>query len=208
VLVSDDLTRLSQERLDIISLLLPPLGEAASCPDLLTDAMPSTFELAVERPFDSWRLIGRFNWERRRRTLETALPPGGWHLFELWEERYYGVHERSVTLPDVPSHGVRLLALHQTQDRPQLLGTTFHYSMGAKEIEDMRFDSKRNELRADLRPVARRTGAAFIQVPRGYRFAGAHLDGEPLPAERGERGVLAFRFELTKPVRLTARFSR
>ncbi|MEX1254601.1 MAG: glycoside hydrolase family 36 protein [Dehalococcoidia bacterium] len=210
VLMSDDLTRLSQERLDIISLLLPPLGDEPYCPDLLESGQPSTLRQSVSlvESDEYGQIVGHFNWERRRRTLEAAVPPGPHHVFELWEERYYGVHERRVTLPDVPSHGVRLLALHGTQDVPQLLATTFHYSMGGKEIEDVRFDGRRDELRIDLQPVAKRRGAVYIHVPSGYRFADADLDGAALTAERKEPGVLAFRFDLTQPARLTARFVR
>jgi hypothetical protein len=103
---------------------------------------------------------------------------------------------------------VRLLAFRGTQDVPQLLGTTFHDSMGGKEVADMCYDLERNELQVDMTPVAKRQGAVFIHVPRGFRFAEADLDGAPVKAERREPGVLAFRFDLTEPVRLTARFGR
>lgn len=204
---SDDLTQLSPERLALVSSLLPLLGDAASVPDLMTEAMPSTIELDVTRPFESWRLLARFNWQRRRRPLPTPLPPGRWHVFEFWDRRYYGLHEGELLLAEVPAHGVRLLALRRAQGRPQVLATSFHYSMGGQEIADCRFDGRRRALRVALRPVAKRRGEVFIFVPEGYRLVEALLNGERLLSWRQAGGVLALHFSLEEPSTLVVRFA-
>jgi alpha-galactosidase len=205
--ISDDMAQWPRRRLDLVSSLLPPLDEGGTARDLLRESMPSTLELEVRRPFESWRLVGRFNWSGRRRSLPVALPRGRWHAFEFWEGRYYGAHADDLVLPDVPAHGVRLLALRRALDRPQLLGTTFNYSMGGREVAGARWDGRRRTLRIDLRPVAKQRGAAFVFAPGGYRFAEALLDGKPVaPASRDGR-VLSFRVALTKAATLTVRFS-
>jgi alpha-galactosidase len=208
VLPSDDLSQLSGERLDIVSLLLPALGEAATVPDLLESDMPARMELEVGRPFESWRLLAAFNWSGRRRELRVALPPGRWHAFELWEARYWGAHEDELTLPDTPAHGVRLLALRKALRRPQLLGTTFHVSLGAREIEDATWDGRRRTLRMRLTPVAKPTGEVLVHVPPGYTFAAATLDGRPIEPRRPQQPVLAFAFELRQPRELVIQFER
>lgn len=208
VLVSDDLTELPRDRLALISLLLPPLGDAPQVRDLLTAGEPSEVELAVARPFESWLLLGVFNWQRRRRTLDVRLPAGRWHAFELWERRYYGERAGAIELPDVPPHGARLLALRRPQPRPQFLGTTFHVSMGGREVASARYDGRRDVLAIGLRPVAKREGELFAHVPAGYRFVEAQLAGAPVAAERRGRRVLGLRFVLEEPAVLSVRFAR
>jgi alpha-galactosidase len=206
VLASDDLTELSKERLDLISLLLPPLGEAPLVRDLMTADVPSVALVEVRRPFESWWLLGAFNPTGRRRTLTVELPPGRWHAFELWERRYHGERKGTLRLGDVPAHGVRLLALRRARARPQLLGSTFHISMGGREVEGSRY--RRDTLSVALRPVAKQAGELFLHVPAGYLLLEARLDGRPLEASRRDRPVAGFRFPLPAPATFTARFER
>lgn len=207
IFLSDDMAQLAGDRIELISALLPPLDVAPAVPGLMTEAMPSTLEVRVTRPFASWRLLARFNWLRRRRALSATLPPGRWHVFEFWQGAYYGVREREVVLPSVPAHGVSLLSLRRALDRPQVVGTTFHAGMGAHEIAAERFDARRGTLRLELRPVAKRRGELFVHVPKRYRFVEALLSGEPLaPRGRGSR-VLGFRFSLETRSVLALRFT-
>jgi alpha-galactosidase len=205
VLASDDMTRLSPERLAIVSMLLPPLGDAPVVPDLMDESMPALMETEVARAFESWRLLGAFNWQRRRRALRVALPRGRWHVFELWGGRYYGARQRHVDLPDVPSRGARLLALRKALPRPQLVASTFHYSMGGAEIDDVSYDGWRKTLRVRLRPVAKKAGEIIVHAPSGYRFAGAELDGAAIAPVREGR-LLRFALELEQPRELRVRF--
>jgi alpha-galactosidase len=205
-LISDDMANWPRERLELVSALLPPLGDAPVARDLLRESMPSTLEVEVRRAFETWRLVGRFNWSGRRATLTTELPRGRWHVFEFWQGRYLGEHEGRITLRDVPAHGARLLALRRALDRPQLLGTTLYYSMGGCEVADTSWDAHRRELRIDLLPAARRAGHVVVSVPRGCRFAGATFNGAEIAPQRA-RGALAFGVALDAPATLRMRFA-
>ncbi|MEX2159820.1 MAG: glycoside hydrolase family 36 protein [Dehalococcoidia bacterium] len=205
VLLSDNVTTLSAKRLDIVSLLLPPIGDAPVVPDLMDVSMPARMEVDLSRPFGSWRLLGAFNWTGRRQSMRVPLPRGRWHVFELWEERHYGVREQHVNLQDMPSHGARLLALRRAVARPQLIATTFHVSMGGREIERVSYDARRKTLRVALTPVAKKDGAVFVHAPAAYRLAGATLDGESIAPKRNGR-VLRFAFTLDATKTLTVRF--
>ncbi len=205
-LLSDNMPLVSDGRIEIASLLLPPLGVAATALDLMTASLPEYFALPIERPFERWLLLGRFNWLRKRRSLATALPPGRWHVFELWERRYHGEHEGEVLLPDVPAHGVALLALRRPKARPQLLGTTFHFSVVAVSLTNKSF--RLDTLRVDLRPVAKKRGEVLVHVPKGHRFVEAELNGEAIDAERQGRNVVSLWFALEKPSTLVVRFRR
>jgi alpha-galactosidase len=206
MLVSDDLPQLTEERLELISGLLPPLGQAGRVPDLLTAAMPETIELEVTRPHETWQLVGRFNWSGRRRDIDVALPPGRWHAFDFWQERYLGIRTGTLRLTDVARHGVRLLALRRVLERPQLVGTTLHYSMGGAEVSDIRWDDRRRSLRIELQPVARSGGSVVVSVPAAYTLADARIDGSQVEA-RAWRHVVAVPVAVDRPSGLDLHFS-
>ncbi len=206
VFLSDDMEQLSPERLDLVSALLPPIAESAAVSDLLREAMPSTMMLDIARPFESWLVVGRFNWAGRRRELSLALPPGHWHIFDFWERRYLGVHENGVWLERVAPHGVRLLSLRQALDRPQVVGSTFHYSMGAQEIAGARWNERLRTLSVNLVPVGKREGELFVHVPGDLQFAAASLDGEDVPV-RFDGQPLIVDMTIDRPSKLALKFS-
>jgi alpha-galactosidase len=156
VLDSDKLSKLSADRLGLISLLLPVYGRSAVPRDLFqTPDMPQLFELDC----GTHRLLAVFNWSDESAEIDVLLPPGRWHVFELWEREYLTVCEVGVTLPVSP-HGCRLLRLTPDLGHPQVVGSTFHITMGAMEITSEKWDGEK--LRVELRPVAKRDGELFV----------------------------------------------
>jgi alpha-galactosidase len=205
LLFSDDLVHLSPDRVELMSSLLPAIAETASVEDIMRESMPSNMTMRIERKFESWNVIARFNWSGRRRDLAVELPQGRWHVFEFWEQRYYGIHQRQLLLNQVPARGVRLLALRRAAGRPQVVGSTFHYSMGGAEIEGQRYDARRRVLQVDLLPVAKPQGELVLHVPRGFRTREATLDGVTLdPLSAG--GTLTAQIAVDSPARLLVVF--
>jgi hypothetical protein len=133
-LVSDDLTQLAPERVDLLSMLLPPLPRAATPVDLMLRDMPERADAAFEREFDPFRIVGLFNFDDDAKDIEVELPGGRWHAFELWGERYFGEVEGTLTLSLVEAHGCRVLALRPATGVPGLVATTAHIGMGALDV--------------------------------------------------------------------------
>jgi alpha-galactosidase len=156
VLDSDKLPKLSEERGELISLLLPVYGKAAVPLDLFqTPELPAILSLDC----GTHTLLGVFNWGDESGEVTAKLPEGRWHIFELWQREYLGVCEGTLTLP-APPHGCRLLRLTPDLGRPQVVGSTLHFTMGAMEITSEEWDGRR--LRVGLRPVARRNGDLYV----------------------------------------------
>jgi hypothetical protein len=163
VLDSDKLAKLSDERRDLISLLLPVYGRSAVPIDLFqTPDVPSLFSLDC----GTHRLTAVFNWSDELRKVEAPLPKGQWHAFEMWEREYLGVRGGSLALP-VPPHGCRLLRLTPDLGRPQVVGSTFHITMGAMEIESETWDGAK--LQIEMRAVARDRGELWVWLPGGVQ---------------------------------------
>jgi alpha-galactosidase len=163
VLSSDNLPKLSPARRELISLLLPVYGRSAVPLDLFqTPDIPRLFELDC----GTHRLLAVFNWDDESGEVAAPLPPGRWHVFELWERDYIGVCGGEVSLP-VPPHGCRLLRLTPDVGRPQVVGSTLHITQGAAEIATEDWDGEK--LRVRLRPVAKPAGELFIWRPAGVQ---------------------------------------
>jgi alpha-galactosidase len=111
VLDSDDLTRLSDERRELLSLLLPPYGKAARPLDLFESDMPRLLELDV----GSHRMLAVFNWGEEAAEVEAPLADGSVRVFDAWGRGDLGVHEGSMAV-EVPAHGCRLLAVRAVEE--------------------------------------------------------------------------------------------
>jgi alpha-galactosidase len=196
ILLSDDMTRLPEERLDVISRFLPPLGRAAVALDFFESDIPSVLEIDC----GTHRLLAVFNWGDSpvKRTL--SLPDKPAHVFEFWSEHYLGVATGELAVT-TPAEGCSLLALRPVLDRPQIVGSTFHFGQGALEVESESWDGA--ELALSLRPAARRDGKLFVHVPDGWRLR----PGEAPPrADDRADGVLALDVRLHRPQSLSLTF--
>jgi alpha-galactosidase len=157
VLSSDNLTRLSAARRDLVSLLLPVYGRSAVPLDLFqSDDLPQVLELECGT---THKILALFNWQGEEITLDEPLPDGNWHAFELWREEYLGPLSDLVSVT-IPPHGCRLVRLSRTLGRPQVVGSTLHLLQGALEIAEEEWDGAK--LRALLRPVAKKDGALYV----------------------------------------------
>jgi hypothetical protein len=69
----------------------------------------------------------------------------------------------------LPAHGCALLGLRAAEDRPQVVGSSFHLLQGAIEIAEETWDGETLSLR--LRPVAKKEGKLLLAVPDRFQNA-------------------------------------
>jgi hypothetical protein len=174
VLSSDDLDKVPDARRDLIAMALPPLPTSAIPLDLMDRDMPERCEAVYARDFDPVRLIGLFNFDDVTRDLTLDLPPGDWHVFELWDERYRGVCAGAVTFDLVPPHTSRVVALRPADGQPRLVGTTGHIGLGVMDITAQSWNPSTRVLDVELAAVGRRHRTIFVA---GGTVASATLGG-------------------------------
>ena len=208
LLLSDAMPKLPPERLEIAQLLLPPYERSAVPLDLFERSLPRFFELAVERPFERWWLLGVFQWEDAPSDVTAPLPDEPVHVYDLWEARYYGVHRGGLLFPAMPPHSARLLALRRAVEHPQVLSTTFHFTQGGVELEDARFDPERRALTVALTRPAKGEGEVVIHVPPSYAERALESDVPGITMSRRADGLLAVRLALRERAAFTVLFER
>ncbi|MGQ9571876.1 MAG: glycoside hydrolase family 36 protein [Dehalococcoidia bacterium] len=206
VFLSDNLPRLSSERLEMASLLLPPYDRSAVALDLFDRSFPRFLQLAVERPFQRWWLLGVLQWQDEASDVIVPLPAEPVHVFDLWEGHYFGVHQHEIRFPAMPPHSAKLLSLRPLSEEPQTVSTTFHFSQGGVEMEDARFDPVRRALTVQLTPPAKKQGEVIIYVPPPYQER--RLESDALAASMARRpdGLLAVRLSLSQRAQFTVFF--
>jgi alpha-galactosidase len=111
VLDSDDLARLTRERKDWVSMLLPPFGKAARPLDLFELDEPRVLELDV----GSHWMLAVFNWDDRASVIELPLRAEPVVVFDAWTRESLG-EKRGVLELEVSAHGCRLLAISPLHD--------------------------------------------------------------------------------------------
>jgi alpha-galactosidase len=205
VFLSDDMAKVPPERLDIARLLLPPLGRAAVPVDLMERFPPSVLRLEVERPFERWWLQGVLHWGDAAADVVVPLPDEPVHVFDLWEQRYFGIQQGQFTFEGTPPHSAKLLALRPVRPEPQVVSSTFHFGQGAFDIEDARFDPKARALTVRLLRSAKGEGEVLLHVPEGYRERTLESD-TPAQMSRRPDGLLAVRLSLDEGAQFTVRF--
>ncbi|HEU0168014.1 MAG TPA: glycoside hydrolase family 36 protein, partial [Chloroflexota bacterium] len=168
-LVSDDLSTLEPDRLELVGRLFPPLGEAAQALPPYVDDMPSRLKLGVERPWGRWWLLGLGNWSESRveaafDPAEWDLPPASYHVVDLWASAHFGPATQ-LALPPLEPHAMHLLAVRPDLSRPRVLGTTGHILADAVDVAAEAWDGA--HLRVRVTDAARhRRGDLLVYVPR------------------------------------------
>ncbi len=179
LLVSDDLPALPEERLRIVEVLLPALGQRPRVLDLFDRETPARLRLDLEGPTGVWSLLALFNWDDTPHTLElcaadVGLPDAAYRVRSFWDGRVLDLPAgAALDLGVIAPHGCALLALRPAQPGPQYLGSDMHFSQGT-EVAEWQADSVSVRLALSL-PAARQ-GYVVLWLPcapRSATFEGA-----------------------------------
>jgi hypothetical protein len=170
---SDELSYLPPSRIRLMQQCMPPGNPPMRPLDLFDRAVPSVWHLRIARQFESWDVIGLFNFDpapatRAVRFDALGLDPGTeCAVFEFWEERFLGLRRGEVELT-LPGMSSRILAIRRGTGRPQLLGTDLHVLQGWHEIKQLEWDARAGTLAGVYRRMPGVAGKAFFLVPEGY----------------------------------------
>jgi alpha-galactosidase len=187
--VGDDVSRVEPERLEMLSRLFPPSGQAAVPGPPLVGLIPERLHLGVERPFGSWSVVGIANWSDAEVTAtfdpaDFQLQATQYHLVDLWTGAYLGLASQPVDLGRLLPHAMRLLSVHPERGHPQTIGSTGHLLGEAMDLADEIWDPASGVLTLTVSSVGPRTRSGEFIVtdpggpPRRVGFSGA--DSRPI----------------------------
>ncbi len=208
LILSDELPKLSEERIAWLTRLLPPLPGSASVIDWFDSPSPARLALPLRGPAGEWFLLAFFNWQDTSADLqvEMALLPIAsakrYHLVDFWRESYACVEGPVIRFREVPGHGVRLVSIRPVLEKPQWVGDTLHISQGLA-VQNLGIES--NQMIADLDLNRRARGTVWVALPGAP--SNVTLAGRSIPWRQVAKGVYSVDLDITDPSSLKIEWS-
>jgi alpha-galactosidase len=196
--VSDDLTNLPHERLEIVRSLLPILGKQPYVIDWFDSATPTRLQIDLEGSCGRWHLLGVFNWSDSEANI--SLSPELFYLDtkqEYWAREFWSGELRrwganGHTWKAVPAHGSLLLAVRPRRAVPQYLGSSLHFSQG---LEVSRWEGSAETVVLVLDRPGKARGTISLHLP--HQPVQAMLNQQPVTWKAAVDNAYNFPVEFT-----------
>jgi len=130
------------------------------------------FLLEIDRPFESWAVLGRTGESVREiKFADLGLDAAKeYYVFEFWSKRLLGSFSGSFAPgPLDPVFRSQALAIRERTSHPQLLATSRHVTCGGVDLADVRWSGR--TLSGTSRVVAGDPYEVYLTEPEGYRLA-------------------------------------
>jgi hypothetical protein len=150
----------------------------------------------IERPFDRWVVLARFQWAQKREKEWVFDLKGEPHqevtfsdlgldadreylVFEFWDQQFLGRFKGSFVAPAMDtSTGMDVFAIRETRAHPWVISTTRHISQDAVSLLDERWDAASTTLCGTSAVVGGDPYVMTVHVPPGFRLQSAEAGGE------------------------------
>lgn len=147
--LGDDLTRLEEERMEILRRSIPPIpGVRPKDVRVLSgDGQRMVVNLWVERPFGRWNVVDAVNLTYAEKNFTLDLH-ADLHLdrrespylaYDFWQQEYLGEFDQDIALT-IPAYGSRILGVRPRENRPCVLSTSRHIAHGAFDLKTVAWD--------------------------------------------------------------------
>ncbi|RJQ41169.1 MAG: alpha-galactosidase [Anaerolineaceae bacterium] len=208
MIFSDDLTALSNERLQLAARLLPPLTTRMVVLDWLQNQYPHCLRTKVQSALGEWDLLAQVNWEDKECSASLScksfgLPDGTYWISDFWGKRVNRNNDIcSLGEFIIPAHGCLLLAVRPLQDgKNQYLGSDLHFSQG---IEVKKWTVRKNGARFVLDLDKKVSGNIYLSIP----FSPVKIESSDdiLNFEKIGQDIYALQVHLEKPLSITINY--
>jgi len=175
-LMSDRLTDLSPERVELIKRVYPAVDIRPL--DLFSsDRNKRIWDLKINHLGREYDVIGVFNFDDSKSTpmfvnfRDLGLPGDKLvHVFDFWNKEYLGAWERGISV-ELPPASTRVLTLLPASDQIQLVSTSRHITQGWVDLVSHSFDAARNTYSGRSKVVKNDPYELRFAFPQGKYFA-------------------------------------
>lgn len=186
----DTLDDLPKEYLDLYRRILPPLPVAGRPLDLWENDPYLIWGMDPGIADGPYTLFGVFELQGQRAGQHITLnldeiaarsrswdqtpqeSPATWLLWDFWKQRLTKVNGPRLTIP-VPAKSCGVYSLRPDLGRPQLLGTSGHFSQGTLETKVLKWNAKAVSLTGSARGNGGEPTTLFFHLPDGMKCIAA-----------------------------------
>ena len=194
----DKLGSLRADRMKMIQQVLPVADiHPQNLYPYAASAMLPVWNLAVTRPFDTWRVVALFNFSDAPKNFDVPLaslgldPAKSYVAYEFWKQAYAGEVKDALVAEEVPMRSVRLYAIREAADHPQFIGDDRHITQGAVELNDLKWDAQANVYTMNVKAIGGFPFTYLVRVPAGYADASATASKGTADVKTKAPGLLA-----------------
>jgi hypothetical protein len=144
IVLGDRLTLLDSGKLEIIKKTLPLYGESAIPLDMFEKTIPCLWWHHLSKSWGSWEVLSVVNFGESSMVKEISLSRMGLQrdqlviAWEFWEQAQHTDLADGMLRVVVKPHSVKTFRLTPIErDRPALVGSSFHITMGGVEVKGL-----------------------------------------------------------------------
>lgn len=188
ILISDDMTKLSEEEINDAKLLIPPYNPKDILPipvDAFISDLPSIFMLETNEMIGKRYLVAIINWDNnivsKPLKISDIIPSSSsdesdFYAYDFWNEKYLGEFKATdaIEVRKVRPHSCVYLNLipvnKNSRETPLLLSSNLHISQGCCEIRNFEYNSNLNQLSINLELKGMREGFLLLKLPQNKKI--------------------------------------
>jgi alpha-galactosidase len=135
MLISDDMSEVSQYRLKIAQAMMPGINQRPAIIDWADRLTPRLLKIDLNNPVQPWTVFSYTNWGEKPVLVEmdldrVGLPSGEWILREYWSGETFKVQDQKFEIRLAPHGTVLFAARPWVRDQAIYLGSDLHLSQG------------------------------------------------------------------------------
>jgi len=207
VKIGNRFSELSDDEVAILSRLLPVPSKPARPLDLFQEASPRVWALPVECSIGKWLIVAVFNWDETTPSMVTlnfralGLDPTAYYtVFSFWQQEYHGTARARLDV-QLPAACVRVYGLRRLEDRPMFLATDRHFTMGATDFTELRWDPAARVLTGAFHGVANTDYVLHFLVPEAYAIGNVEANATDVRHAMRDRALsVSLRCVVSGPV--------
>ncbi|MFX1354221.1 MAG: hypothetical protein ACFFGP_09695, partial [Promethearchaeota archaeon] len=188
ILISDDMTKLSDEEINDAKLLIPPYNPKNYYPipfDVFISKLPTIYIIETNEVIGKRFLAAIINWEdnfinKTIRINEITLINNDntdFIIFDYWNKKVVGEYKGSqiIEFKGIPPHSCKYISIiPYNNNYPILLSSSLHISQGCNEIRNYEFNEKENKLLIDIELNGWRKGSLYLKIQSGKQIIGCN----------------------------------
>jgi len=184
ILISDDMSKLSEEEINDAKLLLPPYNPKEYDPvlvDAFISVLPSIYMLETKEVIGKRYLVALINWNNNfisKKVRILDLVPNlsdndkKFYIFDFWNEKFL-VEIMSIDdfeVSEIEPHSCRYLNIIPINEKlehwPVLISSNLHITQGCCEIKKFEYHQENNQLEINLELAGIREGFLLLKLPQ------------------------------------------
>ncbi|MCX6998009.1 MAG: alpha-galactosidase [Kiritimatiellaeota bacterium] len=193
----------------------------------LNGGEPTWWQLEIDRPFDHWSVLARFQWGQKQGDKHVfeyqGLPEGKvafadlglasdreYLVFEFWTQKFLGKSKGAFTAPAMDANtGMQAFAIREARPHPWVLSTTRHISQGGVSLERLTWDTATNTLAGKSKVIKDDPYVLTVHLPAGFKLKSAEVTGEKAEtANQSETATVRIIPSATKTVEWKLAFTK